>query len=105
MTVFGEITYVFYMPQDYDEMKKFEAENDLSIYRRAEDTIAVRYKYKVNATYPYKSKADRKTEPQYEMGMGTLKCDNCTAHSNALNAMAKCILQGLSQRTSHRQKV
>ena len=56
MTVFGEITYVFYMPQDYDELKLFEAENDLSIYKRTEDTIAVRYKYKVNATYPYKSK-------------------------------------------------
>ena len=66
MTVYGEVTYVFYMPQDYDEMKQFEAENDLSLYKREIDTIAVRYKYKTNATYPYKSKADRKTEPQTE---------------------------------------
>lgn len=56
MTVYGEITYVFYMPQDYVELKQFEAENDLSIYKRTEDTIAVRYNYKTNATYPYKSK-------------------------------------------------
>ena len=56
MTVFGKITYVFYMPQDYDEMKLFEAENDLSLYERKMDTIAVRYIYKTNATYPYESK-------------------------------------------------
>ena len=62
MTVYGEVTYVFYLPQNYDEMKQFEAENDLSIYRRTEDTIAVRYSHKVNATYPYKSNADRKTD-------------------------------------------
>lgn len=56
MTVYGEVTYVFYMPQDYDELKLFEAENDLSLYKRKADTIAVRYTYKTNATYPYKSK-------------------------------------------------
>ena len=56
MTVFAEVTYVFYMPQNYDELKLFEAENDLSLYKRKADTIAVRYIYKTNATYPYKSK-------------------------------------------------
>lgn len=56
MTVFAEVTYVFYMPQDYDELKLFEAENDLSLYKRKIDTIAVRYIYETNATYPYKSK-------------------------------------------------
>ncbi len=58
MTVLAEITYVFYMPQDHDEMKLFEAENDLSLCKRKMDTIAVRYIYKTNATYPYKSKED-----------------------------------------------
>ena len=56
MTVLGKITYVFYMPQDHDEMMLFEAENDLSLYKRKMDTIAVRYIYKTTATYPYKSK-------------------------------------------------
>lgn len=59
MTVLGEITYVFYMPQDYDEMKLFEAENDLSLYKRKMDTIAVRYIYKTTATYPYESKESK----------------------------------------------
>ena len=56
MTVLGEITFVFYMPQDYNEMKLFEAENDLSLYKRKMDTTAVRYIFKTSATYPYKSK-------------------------------------------------
>lgn len=27
-------------------------------------------------------KADRKTEPQYEMSMGTFKCDNCSEYGS-----------------------
>lgn len=56
MTVYAKVVYVFYMPQDYEEMKRFEAENNTSIYRKTEDTIATRYIYEINATYPYKSK-------------------------------------------------
>lgn len=45
MTIHFEITYIFYLPKDYEKMKEFEAENDLSKYRKTEDTIATRYKY------------------------------------------------------------
>lgn len=45
MWIHTEITYGFYMPQEYDELKRFEANNDVSKARRTEDTIAVRYKF------------------------------------------------------------
>lgn len=44
MTIHNETTYIFYLPQDYDEMRQFEAENDLSRAKKTEDTIATRYK-------------------------------------------------------------
>lgn len=56
MHIHAEVTYAFYQPQDYDEMKLFEENVDLSRYRKAEDTIATRYTAIVDATYPYKPK-------------------------------------------------
>lgn len=56
MTVHGEITYIFYLPQDYDELMQFEANEDLSRYRKTEDTVATRYTATVNTAYPYKPK-------------------------------------------------
>ena len=61
MFVHAEVVYGFYMPQDYDELKQFEAETDTSKMKKKEDTIATRYIVTVNATYPYKSK-----EPQMD---------------------------------------
>lgn len=45
MWIHTEITYGFYMPQEYDELKRFEAKTDVSKARRTEDTIAVRYTF------------------------------------------------------------
>ena len=59
MFVHAEVVYGFNLPQDYDELKRFEAETDTSRMQKTEDTIATRYKVVVDATYPYKSK-----EPQ-----------------------------------------
>lgn len=42
--------------QDYDEMLQFEANEDLSRYRKTEDTIAIRYTAVVDVTYPYRPK-------------------------------------------------
>ena len=56
MDVHAEVTYAFYLPKDYDELKLFEANEDLSRYRKTEDTIATRYTATVNAAYPYKPK-------------------------------------------------
>lgn len=56
MFVHVEVTYGFNLPQDYDELKLFEANENLSRYRKTEDTIATRYTATVNATYPYKTK-------------------------------------------------
>ena len=56
MTVHGEITYIFQMPQDYDELKQFEADADLSKAKRTEDTIAVTYTLVADGTYPYRPK-------------------------------------------------
>lgn len=65
MFVHAEVVYGFYMPQDYDELKQFEAETDTSKMKKKEDTIATRYIVTVNATYPYKSK-----EPQTDCAWG-----------------------------------
>lgn len=51
MTAHIEITYIFYLPKDYDELKQFEAENDLSKYKKTEDTIATRYKCVSDISY------------------------------------------------------
>jgi hypothetical protein len=56
MTVDAEILYIFWLPQDYEELLLFEKETDTSDMKRKEDTMAVRYKKRVVATYPYKSK-------------------------------------------------
>lgn len=45
MWIHTEITYGFYMPNEYDELKRFEATNDVSKAKRTEDTIAVRYRF------------------------------------------------------------
>ena len=56
MFVRAEITFGFSLPQDYNELMQFEANEDLSKYRKTEDTIATRYTTVVNETYPYKPK-------------------------------------------------
>lgn len=56
MYVNAEVSYVFSMPQDYEELKLFEANEDVSRMKRTEDTIAVRYRFSTNATYPYRPK-------------------------------------------------
>ena len=56
MFVHAEVTYGFNLPQDYDELMQFEANEDLSRYRKTEDTIATRYTATVNTAYPYKPK-------------------------------------------------
>ena len=56
MYVQVEATYAFYLPKDYDELKLFEANEDLRKYRKTEDTIATRYTTTVNTAYPYKPK-------------------------------------------------
>ena len=55
MTVDAEILYIFWLPQDYEELLLFEKETDTSDMKRKEDTMAVRYKKRVVATYPYQS--------------------------------------------------
>lgn len=45
MWIHTEITYGFYMPKEYDELKRFETNHDVSKAKRTEDTIAVRYKF------------------------------------------------------------
>ena len=45
-----------YLRQDYNELMQFEANEDLSKYRKTEDTIATRYTATVNTAYPYKPK-------------------------------------------------
>ena len=87
MTVYAKVVYLFYMPQDYEEMKRFEAENDTSIYRRTEDTIATRYTYVTNATYPYKSKNKTQTDDGTDdcnecKYIGTDKCNDCLCGSS-----------------------
>ena len=59
MFVHAEITYGFSLPQDYDELKLFEENEDLSRYRKTEDTIATRYTATVDVAYPYKPKERR----------------------------------------------
>lgn len=56
MFLYAKVTYGFRLPQEYDEMKKFEADNDMSKFRKTEDTIATRYTQTVEACYPYRSK-------------------------------------------------
>lgn len=56
MYVHVEATYAFYLPKDYDELKLFEANEDLSRYRKTEDTIATRYTTIAGVEYPYKPK-------------------------------------------------
>ena len=56
MFVHAEVTYGFNLPQDYNELIQFEANEDLSKYRKTEDTIATRYTVTVNMAYSYKSK-------------------------------------------------
>ncbi len=56
MYVHVEATYAFYLPKDYDELKLFEANEDLRKYRKTEDTIAIRYTTVVGVEYPYKPK-------------------------------------------------
>ena len=55
-TVDAEILYIFWLPTDYEELLLFEKETDTSDMKRKEDTMAVRYKKRVVATYPYKPK-------------------------------------------------
>ena len=62
MTVDAEILYIFYLPMDYEELQRFEIDTDTSDMKRIEDMMAVRYKKRVVATYPYKSIAEQ-TEP------------------------------------------
>lgn len=62
MTVDAEILYIFYLPMDYEELQRFERDTDTSDMKRIEDMMAVRYKKRVVATYPYKSIAEQ-TEP------------------------------------------
>lgn len=50
MNIHFEITYIFYLPKDYEKMKEFEAENDLSKYKKTQDTIATRYKHIFDTT-------------------------------------------------------
>jgi pantothenate synthetase len=56
MFVHAEVTYGFNLPQDYNELMQFEANEDLRKYRKTEDTIATRYTTTVNVAYPYKPK-------------------------------------------------
>jgi len=56
MFVHAEVTYGFNLPQDYNELMQFEANEDLRKYRKTEDTIATRYTTTVDVAYPYKSK-------------------------------------------------
>lgn len=54
MMIHSEITYIFYMPQDYAELKSFEANNDLSKAKKIEDTIATRYKLVTDCSWSLK---------------------------------------------------
>ena len=54
MWIHTEITYGFYMPDDYEELKRFEADADISKATRVEDSIAVRYKFKNDYVGEYK---------------------------------------------------
>lgn len=54
MWIHTEITYGFYMPDDYEELKRFEADADISKARRVEDSIAVRYKFTNDYVGEYK---------------------------------------------------
>lgn len=56
MFIHAEVTYGFNLPQDYDELMQFEANEDLTKYRKTVDTIATRYTATVNTAYPYKPK-------------------------------------------------
>lgn len=56
MFVHSEITYGFEMPAEYDELKQFEADTDLSKARKTEDTIAVRYTFTVDASGKYEGR-------------------------------------------------
>ena len=53
MFVHSEVTYGFEMPDEYDELKQFEADTDLSKARKTEDTIAVRYTLTADARCKY----------------------------------------------------
>ena len=56
MFVHSEVTYGFNMPDEYDELKQFEADTDLSKARKTEDTIAVRYTWTVDASGKYEGR-------------------------------------------------
>jgi hypothetical protein len=56
MFVHAEVTYGFNLPQDYDELKLFEANEDLPRYRKTEDTIATRYTVTADVAFPYKQR-------------------------------------------------
>lgn len=58
MWIHTEITYGFYMPDEYEELKRFEANADTSQARRSEDSIAVRYKYKYDYVGEYRPKGE-----------------------------------------------
>lgn len=81
MFVHAEVVYGFYMPQDYDELNRFEAETDTTKMKKSEDTIATRYTVTVDATYPYKSKEpqkesmyDRYRDMEYDMALDQTDC-------------------------------
>ena len=57
MFVHSEVTYGFNMPDEYDELKRFEADTDLTKARKTEDTIAVRYTFTADVRSKYKGKA------------------------------------------------
>ena len=56
MFIHTETTYGFHMPDEYEELKRFESDVDVSKARRTEDTIAVRYTFVTTATGEYKRK-------------------------------------------------
>ena len=59
MYIQAKIIYGFRLPQEYNELKQFEAEHDISKMRKSEDTVATRYIYTINTAYPYKSKEEQ----------------------------------------------
>ena len=45
MYIHSKVTYGFYIPEDAEELKKFEAETNLKHAKKEEDDIAVRYTF------------------------------------------------------------
>ena len=62
MTVTIETTYAFHPIDEYDELKRFEADVDTSVARKYEDTTAVSYVFRNSCKTEYKGKDTESTD-------------------------------------------